>query len=384
MWRVPRTAGAAAARFGVRRRTAGAPQRTCALLVAVLALAAVWPAAAGGAPTDDYEIRIGRQGAAVLESRFAVVTDQTVTDRVTRIGRAITPHTERPHLPYTFKAVQSPQVNAVALPGGFVYVTTGLLQFVRTDHELAAVIAHEVAHAARGHGLEMMRRANRAAFVTILIAVFTGEPALGAGAQVVATGLLAGYTRDLERDADLASIRYLTRTPYTPAGVLTVLERLRRLEQLSPRPSLGAFAEHPTVEERIRYVEAELRARGIPINRRLAANYLVLTVKETAEGGVSYAELLVNDRSIVRLPDPARVREAADLLDRLFDQDLEPYEVLLRESPGGWTIVARGWPVLRFTTADAPGGSVRELAAAVHFRLRAAIEDDIRRRKLQG
>jgi hypothetical protein len=280
--------------------------------------------------------------------------------------------------------VQHAQVNAVALPGGFVYVTTGLLQFVRTDHELAAVIAHEVAHAARGHGLEVMRRANRAAFVTILIAVFTGDPALGAGAQAVATGLLAGYTRDLERDADLASITYLARTPYTPAGVLTVLERLRRLEQLSPRPDPGAFADHPTVEERIRYIEAELRARGIPINRRLAANYLALTVKETTQGGVAYAELFVNDRPIVRLPDVARVREAADLLDRLFDQDLEPYEVLLRESQGGWAIVARGWAVLRFTAADAPGGSVRELAAAAHFRLRAAMEDDIRRRKLQG
>ncbi|MDR7554423.1 MAG: M48 family metalloprotease [Armatimonadota bacterium] len=354
------------------------------MLLAALMLPAAWPSAAGGASADDYEVRIGRQGAAALESRFAVVTDQTVVERLTRIGRAITPHTERPRLPYTFKAVQSPQVNAVALPGGFVYVTTGLLQFVRTDHELAAVIAHEVAHAARGHGLEMMRRANRAAFVTILVAVFTGDPALGAGAQVVATGLLAGYTRDLERDADLASIAYLTRTSYTPVGVLTVMERLRRLEQLSPRPSLGAFAEHPTVEERIRYIEAELRARGIPINRRLAANYLALTVKETSEGGVTYAELFVNDRSIVRLPEVARVREAADLLDRLFDQDLEPYEVLLRESPGGWSIVARGWPVLRFTAADAPGGSARELAAAVHFRLRAAIEDDIRRRKLSG
>ncbi|MDR7481554.1 MAG: M48 family metalloprotease [Armatimonadota bacterium] len=354
------------------------------LLSVALVLVAARPDGARAAASDDYEIRIGRQGAATLEARFAVVADQAVQDRLNRIGRAITPHTERPRLPYTFKAVQVAQVNALALPGGFVYVTTGLLEFVRTDHELAAVIAHEVAHAARGHGLEMMRRANRAAFVTILIAVFTGDPALGAGAQVVATGLLAGYTRDLERDADLASIAYLTRTPYTPAGVLTVMERLRRLEQLSPRPDPGAFADHPTVEERIRYVEAELRARRIPINRRLAANYLALTVKETTEGGVTYAELSVNNRPIVRLPDVARIREAADLLDRLFDQDLEPYEVLLRESQGGWAILARGWPVLRFTAADAPGGSVRELAAAVHFRLRAAIEDDIRRRKLQG
>ncbi len=346
-------------------------------------LAAPFPASA--APAEDREIILGRQGAAVLESRYPLVKDPAVVERVKRIGTAIGAVTERPHLPYTFKVVQLDQVNAVAFPGGFVYVTTGLLAFVRSDHELAAVLAHELAHAARAHGLEMQRRANQAAIVTLLIAIFTGDPNLIQGASVISGGLLSGYTRDLERDADLAAIGYLSRTQYSPVGELTLLERLQRMERLNPRPDPGAFADHPTTGERVQYVEAELRARRIALNRRVPANYLVLTVREGSDAGAAYAEILVNSRPIVRLPDAPRIKEAADLLDRLFDTDLEPYEVTARESQGGWGVFARGWPVLRLSPPDVPpGGSIQDFAITIQTRLRLAIDEDIRRRRMQG
>jgi len=354
-------------------------------ILAVLLLAAAAPTALA-APAEDQEIRIGRQAATEIEARFKVVKDAAVASRVARIGAAVSAVSDRPRLPYSFKVVEFDQVNAVALPGGFIYVTTGLLRFVRSDHELAAVLAHEVAHAARAHGMEMMRRANQAAFVTLLVAIFARDANLAQGAQIFSSGLLSGYARDLERDADLASITYLSKTDYSPVAALTVLERLRRAEQLSPRPDMGAFAEHPKIAERVQYVEAELRARRIPLVRRIPANYLVLAVREHVEEGVVLADLLINSRPIVRLPDPARIREAADLLDRLFDADLEPFEVYTAEYPGGWGVFARGWPVFRFTPSDVPpeGGSVRELAVTIAFRLRAAIDEDIRRRRLQG
>jgi len=354
------------------------------MLAALLLAAAVPPALA--APAEDQEIRIGRQAVTEIEAKFKIVKDAAVTARVNRIGAAVSAVSDRPRLPYSFKVVEFDQVNAVALPGGFIYVTTGLLRFVRSDHELAAVIAHEVAHAALAHGMEMMRRANQAAFVTLLVAIFARDANLAQGAQIFSTGLLSGYARDLERDADLASIAYLSKTDYSPVAVLTVLERLVRLEQLSPRPDPGAFAQHPKIAERVQYVEAELRARRIPLIRRVPANYLVLSVREHSEEGVEVADLLVNGRPIVRLPDPARIKEAADLLDRLFDTDLEPFEVSAAAYPGGWGVFARGWAVFRFTTRDVPpeGGSVRDLAVTTAFRLRAAIDEDIRRRRLQG
>lgn len=359
--------------------------RVAAGMLAVLLLVVAAPPVQA-TQAEDREIRIGRQAATEIEARYKVVKDPEVADRVNRIGAAVSAVSDRPRLPYSFKVVEVGQVNAVALPGGFVYLTAGLLKFVRSDHELAAVIAHEVAHAARAHGMEMMRRANQAAFVTLLVAIFVRDANIARGAQIFSTGLLSGYARDLERDADLASIGYLSKTAYSPVAVLTVLERLARAEQLSPRRDQGAFADHPKTAERVQYVEAELRARRIPIVRRIPANYLVLTVREHVEGDEALSELLVNHRSIMRLPDSARIREAADLLDRLFDADLEPFEVTAAECPGGWGVFARGWPVFRFTARDVSpeGGSVRDLAVTVAFRLRAAIDEDIRRRRLQG
>lgn len=347
-----------------------------ALLSAVLALAVTVPGVA--APADDAEIAVGRRGVAQIEARFKVVTDPAVVERLTRIGRTLAATAPRPHLPYTFKAVQLDEINAVALPGGFVYVTTGLLGFVRSDHELAAVMAHEVAHAALGHGMQLARQANRAMIVTVLIAVFTRDPSLAQGSVLFSTGLMAGYTRDMEREADLASIDYLTRTPFSPVGVLTVLERLRRREQLAPAPE-PIFPDHPKTVERVRYVTEALQARRIPLNRRVPANYLVLTVREVERG----AELLVNDRTIVRLADTARVRAAAEVLDRLFDTDLEPYEVVARETQDGWAIMARGFTILWVGPRDV-GPAVREFVSGAAIRLRAAIDEDIRRRRLDG
>jgi predicted Zn-dependent protease len=356
-------------------------------LAALLLSLALLPAAAvRAAPAEDEEIRLGRRGAQQIEARFKVVTTPAVADRVTRIGNVIAAVSQRPRLPYTFKVIELDQVNAVALPGGFVYVTTGLLGFVRSDHELAAVLAHEVAHAALGHGLVMARRSTQALFITVLVAVFTRDPNLVQGAVIASGGVLSGYTRDLEREADLTSIAYLSQTPYSPVGVLTLLERLWRQEQLSGRPEVVPSEDHPSTAERVRYVEAELRARRIPLNRRAPANYLVLAVREGTAEGQPYAEIVLNDRMIVRLADVARIREAADLLDRLFDAELEPFELTVRESEGGWGIFARGWPVLRLTAQDVPpgAGTLRDFAYAIHSRLRAAIDEDLRRRKLQG
>lgn len=354
------------------------------VVLAVVVLAA--PGRVGAAAADAQEIQIGRQAAAQIESRLKVVTDPAVADRVARIGAVVAAQTQRPYLPFTFKVVESPQVNAVALPGGSVYVTTGLLKFVRSDHELAAVLAHEAAHAALGHGMEMMRRANRAAFVTLLIAVVTRDPALVQGGVIFSQGLLAGYTRDLEREADLASIDYLTRTPFSPVAVLTVLERLLRTEQLAPQPEVLAFADHPKTSERVQYVQQALADRRIPLHRRAPANYLVLRTRESQDGNTFHAEILVNDRAIVRLTDLSKIRAAAEALDRLFDDDLEPYEVTARETSDGWGVFARGFAILRLTPRDVPagGGTVRDFAAGIAARLKAAIEDDIRRRRMDN
>ena len=366
-------------------RTHSRRSRTAVLILLLLIPVLATPFAASAAPAEDREIALGRQGATAIEARLPLVKEGPAAERVKRIGTAIAAVTERPYLPWSFKVVNIDQVNAVALPGGFVYVTTGLLNFVRSDHELAGVMAHEAAHAAHGHGMIMMQRSNQASIAMILVAILTRDPALIQGTSIVSGGMIAGYSREMEREADLTAISYLSKTSYNPVGMLTLLERLLRVEQMSPQPQARAFADHPSTAERVQYVESELRARRIALNRRAPANYLVLTVREGSDAGVAYGEILVNNRSIVRLADLPRIKEAAELLDRLFDTDLEPYEIVARETPDGWGLLARGWAVLRLSASDTPqGSSVREFAVIILTRLRLAIDEDIRRRRLQG
>jgi predicted Zn-dependent protease len=366
-----------------------------ALLVAALLAGALpaTPARAGAAPPPpisgpalDREISLGRGGARQIEQRFKLTEDKAAAARVSRIGALVAAQSQRPNLPYAFKVVDVQEPNAVALPGGFIYVTAGLLDFVRSDHELASVLAHEVAHAALGHGIEMQRRANRAMFLTILVAIFTQDPALAGGAQIMGGAIMSGYSRDLEREADLTAIEYVARTPYSPVGILTLLERLQRRELMSGMPPDAPGGDHPQTTERVQYVTAALRAKNIAINRRAPANYLVLRVREGAENGASYGELFVNDRSILKLADVPRIKDAADILDRLFDADLDPFEITVQEMQGSWSVAARGFAIVRLSSRDVPAGigTLREFAVIIASRIKTAIDEDARRRRITG
>lgn len=256
---------------------------------------------------------------------------------------------------------------------------------MRSDHELAAVLAHEVAHAAHRHQMTLINRSNQAAFWTILVAILTREPALAQGVQLVGLGLLAGYTREMERDADLTSIAYLAKTDYTPVATLTLMERLRRQEQLSAQPDPGSFRDHPRTEERVAYIEAELKRRGIPLIRRVAANYLRITIRTAGEKGQT-GELLVNDTLVLRLPDPTRVQAVAATMDRFFNADPLPFEISAREVEGGWGVFGGATLLVRITPADAAFLGMTPSAAALQIqaRLRVIIEQDRRMRQFTG
>lgn len=356
----------------------------CSLVVMMLALLPAVPAAAQGS-TDD-EVRLGQVYAKRLESQYRLVQDPAALERLARIGGVVAAASDRPELPYTFKIVDLDVPNALSLPGGFVYVTKGLTSFVRSDHELAAVLAHEIAHAAHRHQLEMIRRSNEAAFWTLLVAILSREPAIAAGAQLISLSLLSGYTRDLEKDADLTSIAYLVKTPFTPVAVLTIMERLAREDALRPQVDPGAFADHPTVEERLAYIQADLRRRGIPLLRRAAANYLRVAVRTVTEQDRQVGELLVNDTVIVRLPDPARIATIAGRLDRFFNTDPDPAEITALRTAEGWEIVGGRTLLMVLTRADAAflGVSVDDAAGQIQARLQWIIQQDLRTRQFTG
>jgi Zn-dependent protease with chaperone function len=358
--------------------------RVIGIIVALALLAAQVPAAA--APGDEREIQLGRAYARQLEARYKLVTDKAIVERVASVGAEVAAASDRPDLPYTFKVIDVDFANALSLPGGFIYITKGMLTFIRSDHELAAILAHEVAHAAHRHQLEMIRRSNQATFWTIIIALLTRDANAALGAQMIGAGLLSGYTRELERDADLASIVYLVKTNYTPVAALTLMERLLRDEQWRPKVNLGIYQDHPHVEERVAYIREDLLRRGIQINRRIAAGYLRVSSRAVAEQGRQVGELLVNDAVVLRLADHDRVQAIAARLDRFFNVDPQPFEVTSREIEGGVGIFGSGVLLFTITPADVAflGSSLSEAALTIQARLRWVIEQDIRSRRFNG
>ncbi len=332
---------------------------------------------------DRAEVEAGRRAGAQIERTLRVVTDPATQERVTRIGRAVAAVTERPQLPWTFKVVEHRTPNAVALPGGLVYVTSALLALVRTDHELAALLAHEAAHVALRHHQRMEREATRGNLLVLLVAVLARDARVAAGAQLVAGGILSAFGRELEREADVAAVGYLLQTPWHPVGVLTLLERLAREDALSGGVEPGAFRTHPTWDERLRAVEAELVRRGVPLHRRVAAGFLRLSVDE--EGPVGTVQ--VNGRTVVRVSGGRpRAAEVAARLDRVFNEDPSPLDVRAVGVLDEWTVRVGDQVVLVVTPEDVRlfGRDARELAHEYAQRLREAIAEDRRRRALGG
>lgn len=335
--------------------------------------------------STDEEIRLGQEAARRLEAEFKVLTDEATVARLTRIGKAVAAAADR-DLPYTFKAVDIKEPNAVSLPGGFVYVTKGMLSFVRSDHELAAVLAHEVAHAAHGHQIEMQRRSKIATLWIFVLILLTRDPNIATGAQLIGEGILSGYTRDLERDADLTSLAYLSKTVYTPVAALTLMERLLWEERLRPEVDLGIMRDHPMTKERVEYILADLRQRGIPIVRRPAANYLQIALRTVTENNRPMGELRVNDTLLLRLPDLERLRGIAARLDRFFNTDPQTFDVTAGPAEGDWGVFGRGQLLFSISSADAAflGGPPQTAAIDLLARLRWVIDQDIRNRKFTG
>ncbi len=356
------------------------------VVLTALVVVGVIPAHAA-APEDEQEIRIGQSYARELEAKYKLVTDQATVERVTRIGMAIARASDHPGLPYTYKVLELDVANALSLPGGFIYVTTGMLSFIRSDHELAAILAHETVHAAHHHQMEMIRRSSQALFLTVLLAALTRDVAVVQGANVISGVALSGFSRDLERDADLTGVSFLVKTEYAPVAMLTVMERLWREVQYSAQRDPGAFRDHPVASERVAYILADLLRRGVPINRRLAANYLRVTTRTMTEKELQVGEVLVNDTSILRLPDPGRIQTVAARLDAFFNTDPQPFEVTARETEGGWGIFGGAQLLLALTPADVAFLRATTPAAAateITVQLRWVIEQDLRTRRFKG
>jgi predicted Zn-dependent protease len=217
--------------------------------------------------SESQEIQIGQQAAQEAAQSIGLVQDQALQDYVQRIGAALAARSERPGLPWTFRVVDDPTPNAFALPGGYIFVTRGLLGLVNSEAELASVLGHEIGHVTARHSVTQISRAQLAQLGLGLGAVFFPGAAqqLGGLASGGLQLLFLSYGRDAERQADDLGFRYARGEGYDVremADVFQALQRVGEAEGQSPLPTW--LATHPAPAERIQAVQARLDTAALP------------------------------------------------------------------------------------------------------------------------
>jgi predicted Zn-dependent protease len=207
----------------------------------------------------ETEIRMGKEYAQQVEASVKMVQDPVVTEYVNRIGQNLVRNSDA-QVPFTIKVIDSDEVNAFALPGGFFYVNSGLILAADEEAELAGVMAHEIAHVAARHATRQITRAQWANISTIPL-IFVGG---GIGYAVRSAAGLAlpmtflSFSRGFEAEADYLGLQYMYKTGYDPQAFVSFFEKLQAKEKKKPGTLARAFSTHPQTPDRIEKSQEEI------------------------------------------------------------------------------------------------------------------------------
>ena len=208
----------------------------------------------------EKEIALGKQMAQEVERQAKIVDDPVIAEYVNRVGQNLVRNSDA-KVPFTIKVVDSEEVNAFALPGGFFFVNTGLLLKADNEAELAGVMAHEIAHVAARHGTRQATRGeliNYASLPLIFMGGWTGYAIYQGAGAIVPLGFLK-FSRAFESEADMLGLQYMYKTGYDPAAFVDFFEKIESLEKRKPGTLSKVFSTHPMTEDRIRAVQKNIQ-----------------------------------------------------------------------------------------------------------------------------
>jgi predicted Zn-dependent protease len=252
----------------------------------------------------EKEIQMGKQFADEIERQAKIIDDPVVAEYVNRVGQNLARHSDS-QIPFYFKVIADPQINAFALPGGFCFVNTGLILEAETEAEMAGVLAHEIAHVAARHGTRQATRGQIANLATIPLMIMTGGWGGYAVSQVAGLALpiaFMQFSREFEREADHLGIQYLYAAGYDPTSFVDFFEKLASQQKTKPGAFASVFSSHPMTDDRIEAAQVNMD-EILPTK----PEYLVNTSEfEKVKQRVA---LLMNPESRKsRLPDAPQVR----------------------------------------------------------------------------
>ena len=212
--------------------------------------------------SEKEEIRIGREVAANLAARYGLVSDEKLNRYLNRVGWAAARISERPGLPYRFAVLKTEEVNAFAAPGGYIFVTQGLLKSLKNEAELAGVLAHEISHVTHKHIVKAIQKSNlMGAGVDFAAAASKNTELLDQVSDLSINMLMNGLGRKEELEADQVGTTLSGKVGYEPAALLHVVQDIQA-RHANDKTMIRFNKTHPAPEERIEVIEKTLRVLG--------------------------------------------------------------------------------------------------------------------------
>jgi len=306
----------------------------------------------------DKEQKLGKKLSENIEKKYEVVEDLNQNSLITEIGNKLAEASEMREMQFYFRILKEDGPNAFSIPGGYIYVTYDLFDYIQSDDELAGILAHEIAHVIHNHALKQTRDNTKFTLLTILGVLLTGEPDVAILGKLTTVTFLNQYSREYEEEADLTAIDILTKTEYNPVGFLTFLERLYTREMFKPELNLGIFQTHPETENRINYVKDKLKERGIDIDRRATTDYLKVSSKYILKDSFYTGVICIDDIPVLTLTFPKgegiylKIIETSQNLDRFLSIDLVPYEINVSVEGSKSTLLIRNSKIISLDDSE--------------------------------
>ncbi len=341
------------------------------------------------------EIKQGQDAVAEIAKSGKIVKDGPLNDRVNRIGQRLAAIADSVQIPqgygndrvypftWHFHIIEDKSINAFSLPGGQVFVNTGLLKAIRSDDELAGVLGHEMTHSAHHHIQALSHEQSKmssAMAAGLLAAILAHVPAsdignLAAGAQYTALGIMnTKYSQPAESDADHGGTIMMAKAGFDPVGMLTFMERLGDFENASPKVEMGIFQDHPEAADRVAAITQELAEMHVSITPREVRAVTGAPHAVSHQDPAGGIDIEFNHHILPTLADPDgdRVPAIVNKFNSSLDSGLQLYQV----EASGNEVLLSDRPLITISQSDValhPGQTAAALAEAASDALRGGI-----------
>ena len=282
-------------------------------------------------PDLQKERAIGEKVIKQIEEQWPLTSDPATISKLEMIINRLEPYMQR-RIDWEVRLVNSEELNAFCLPGGFIFFTTGIIKKLETDSELAAVMAHEMIHADRKHSLKMAAESQKVTLGALAVMLLSGGTAAPMIlAQVAQVAMTSAYTMELESEADRLGLEALIQSGYSPTGMITLFERFMAEEYKQPIHEYGIYMNHPDSPKRLSNAVKILHSKNIPIERKYSLGLLRTSIENTDKKillKIDGVTVLTAEKTKGNKENNKKiVKDIKTSLDKYLQLELAPYEI---------------------------------------------------------